>query len=124
MTCTIPEFLFTATAVAFVCLSVVGAAHSISLVKLLRLRHPVMWSILGRPDGTSNADSVSNATALIPFLWRREYLELGDPQLSVVCERCRMGMVLSFLAFALAVGCLLSSPSIERALWLQCWRST
>jgi hypothetical protein len=123
MTCTIPEFLFTATAIAFVCLSVVGAWQSISLVTLLRLRHPVTWNILGRPDGTSNADSASNATSLIRFLWRREYRELDDPKLSVVCESCRKGMVLSILAVALAVGCLLVTPSIERALWLQCWRT-
>lgn len=123
MTCTVPEYLFVATAAVFVALSAFGGWQGISLVTMLRLRHPFAWSLLGRPDGTSNSDDTGNAAGLISFLWRREYLKLGDPQLSRLCERSRRGMLLYFLFLALALACLASTPSLERALFLHCWRS-
>src|SRR4051812_23997645 len=123
MTCTLSEYIFAAVAALFVALSAVGGWQSISLVTMLRLRHPATWSLLGRPDGTSNSDDAANAVALMSFLWRREYLNLADPQLSPLCERSRRGMLLSFLFLALSLGSLAATPSLERALSFQCWRS-
>jgi hypothetical protein len=122
MTCTVSEYLFAATAAAFLVLSLVSGLQSISLVTMLRLRHPVTWNLLGRPDGTSNSDDTGNALALIDFLRRREYRQFEDPQLSLLCERSRRGMLLSVLTLAITLVFLAVTPSLERALLLQCWR--
>ena len=123
MTCAVSEYVFAAVAALFVALSAVGGWQSISLVTMLRLRHPAIWSLLGKPDGISNSDDAGNAAGLMNFLWRREYLKLGDSQVSAVCDRSRRGMLLSLLLLALALGSLAATPSLERALFLRCWRS-
>lgn len=122
MNCTTAEYLFAATAALFAVISAIGAWQSIELVTLLRLRHPVTWDLLGRPDGTSNADDTGNAAAMLQFLWRREHVKLDDRQLSVSCERARWAGLLSFSALVGALVCLAATPSLERAMSFACWR--
>lgn len=122
MTCTVLEYLFAASAAVFLALSAAGGWQSISLVTVLRLRHPVIWSLLGRPDARSKSDDVGNAAGLAKFLWRRDYVKLGDPEFSSMCERSRRCMLRSVLSLAVALVCLAATPAFERALFLQCWR--
>ena len=123
MNCTISEYMFAASAALFLTLTVTGASQSLSLLTALRLRHMTTWNLLGRPDGTTNADDTSNAVVFMWFLWRRDYLSLGDTQLLVLCESFRNRTLLSILFAVVALVCLAATPSVERTLLLQCWRS-
>lgn len=113
MNCTLSEHLFALSFGSFVALSLVGGWQGVSLVTVLRLRHPATWNCLGRPEGTSNSEDVGNALSMTKFLWRREYLALGDAQLSVACDRVRRIVLLSFLSFAVLMGCI---PSLGHLL--------
>ena len=120
MSCTISEYSFFATALATICLLLIGARQSAILMAILRLRHPVLWNRLGRPD-TSNSESAANALGLARFVWRRDYEGLGDPQLSEACKRARRNMLLSVLAIAITLITLLSTSSLESTFLLSCW---
>ena len=120
MSCTISEYLFFVTAAATICLLLIGARQSAILMAMLRLRHPVMWNRLGRPD-TSNTESAANALGLARFVWRREYEGLGDQQLSDACKRARRSMLLSVLAIAITLSTLISTSSLENTFLMRCW---
>ena len=54
------------------------------LLRLLRTRHEQTWFALGRPSLFCQ-NTVSNGFAILRFLWRKDYLELDDPQLTRLC---------------------------------------
>ena len=122
MNCTIPEYLFAATAAVFVSGSIVGSWQGANLASMLRLQHPATCKRLGGTDGISNPDDTGHALALMAFLWHREYRNLGDSEVVAIGERSRRGMVLGFVTFAITLVCLIATPSLERALLFQCWR--
>lgn len=123
VSCNVAEYLFTASSAVFLTLSAFGGWQAFSLLTVLRFRHPITWNQLGRPDGTGNGDDVGKAAVLIRFRWRRDFLNLGDSQFSSMCERSRRGMLLSLVVFAITFALLAATPSVERALLFQCWRS-
>jgi hypothetical protein len=57
------------------------------LMRRLREEHPDDWDRLGRPT-LSNA-SISSGVAAQRFLWRREYLDIDDPELQSTAGHLR-----------------------------------
>jgi hypothetical protein len=57
---------------------VVGLGLMHSFLQELKSRHPNVWESLGRPSVVAN-NSIANSLAVLRFLWRKEYKDLGDP---------------------------------------------
>ena len=53
-------------------------------LRLLRTRHEERWISPGKPSLILN-NSIANGIAVMRFLWRREYMELEDQQITRLC---------------------------------------
>ena len=54
-------------------------------LRLLRTRHEERWISLGRPSLVLN-NTITNGIAVTRFLWRKEYMELEDEQITRLCS--------------------------------------
>jgi len=122
MSCTPADLLFAAAAGAFVALAIAGSYWTVSLLTLLRLRHPPTYDVLGRPDPIAQADSAANSAAVLRFIFLREYVELGDPEVSRLCDFLRWCTFSSIVLLALIATALVAAPSVEVVWSFSCWR--
>jgi hypothetical protein len=70
---------------------------SLKLTGTLRRKYPSTWDDLGRPQMFGMTIQNQQLTSL--FLWRRQYLELKDPELTATCEKLRVLTVVGFVIF-------------------------
>jgi len=67
--------------VLFVCLLI---AHNF-ILKSLKVKHSSLWESLGKPTLASN-NSISVGMRMVRFFFSREYRNIGDEKLEVVCN--------------------------------------
>ena len=79
MTCVgVPEeYLF----IPLVVLAAIGFGLSYRFLAYLRNNHREVWAELGSPSLIVN-NSIRNSLATMSFMWRKEYLRLGDHKLN------------------------------------------
>ena len=118
MTCSQVDYVFALTVAAFVTVSLIAAWWFSSLIKVLELRHPSTFNLLGRPN--PNEESDARAYAVLSFLIRREYLTLKDDFVNKHVHVLRLCVTLDTLLFVALVGCLVLAPSSEALLRLTC----
>ena len=75
-------------------------ALSYKMFKLLETRHAKKYSAMGKPSLIMN-NSISNSFAFMKFLFKREYLELNDPELSKLAKFMRAFFVLYLVLLSL-----------------------
>jgi hypothetical protein len=63
---------------------VIGLIAHWAMLKLMRERHPAIWSELGSPSLFMN-NSVQNGMAVLRYLWRRTYLGTQDEAFIRIC---------------------------------------
>jgi hypothetical protein len=83
------------------------------LLSQLRSRHPRTWEMLGRPTMFLN-NSIANGLAVQRFLWRRQYVTLGDTQFSRLASFLRGYLLVYLLLFIVTIGVFISGISSQR----------
>ncbi len=72
------------------------------LYNRLDKQHPEKYNAMGRPGLMWNQNnSMSNAVALLTFLFQREYLDLHDPTLTRFCQFMAVFLILYVICFAI-----------------------
>ena len=82
------EGVFALSAIGLMLMAVPGFALHLTVLRKLRLGHAPTWEMLGKPSIVYYG-SVKNGLAMMRFLRRHEYEELGDPSLSSICRLYR-----------------------------------
>jgi hypothetical protein len=71
-------------------------------LRSLRLKFPQQWEQLGKPTLVFN-NSLSNNWAVYRFLWRRDYIALGDEAFTRRCVAVRAFSIAALIAGVLWV---------------------
>lgn len=88
-------------------------ALSYRMFKLLKARHPEKYSAMGKPSLITN-NSISNSFAYNKFLFKREYLELNDPELAKLGKFMRVFSILYMVFLSLYfVGFMIAFSSVS-----------
>ena len=93
--------------------AITGLALQWRFLSLLRTRHAQTWESLGRPSLFWN-NSVANVCAVFQFLWRKDYLALGDPQFAKLAQVLRVYNVAYIILFLCVVIALFILPGTFR----------
>ncbi len=78
---------------------VVGMVLQQRLLSRLRIQHVQTWEALGRPSLFMN-NSMANNLSVLKFLWRRDYLTLGDDGLIRLADFLRIYQLVYACFFA------------------------
>ncbi len=72
----------------------------------LENNHPEKWKSLGEVGFVRN-NNISNSNKMIMFFLKKEYVQLGDTELDIYANKCRIllivGLILSLAAFVMPI---------------------
>ncbi len=85
-----------------------GFVLQLVFLSRLRTRHPQTWEELGRP-GLFHSNP-GNVLAVLRFLWRRDYLALGDESFAKFVDFLRGYMVAYFIFLTLYIVVIFINP--------------
>ena len=91
----------------------IGFVLQHTFLSRLRTHHAQTWEALGRPTLFFN-NSISNSLAVLRYLWRREYLRLGDQQSIRLASFLRSFTVFYFVLFVITVVALFTTTKSQR----------
>jgi hypothetical protein len=122
VSCAAIDYLYAATVTVFAVTASVATWWHSSLAKVLQLRHPSMYALLGQPALPRTAESDKHALAMLRFVMAGEYKLLNDDVVVThvrVLQVCTAINAVSIIAVA-AIAFAASSP--ESILGMRCWR--
>jgi hypothetical protein len=122
MSCTSTEVLFAVTSVAFVIVGSVATWWNSSLIKLLELRHPTTYELLGRPSPLRTAESDKQAIGMLQFIWAGEYKTLNDNLISKHAYVLRYCLIVGVPVMLVLAGCMMMVDSPRTLISFSCWR--
>ncbi len=95
-----PETFFTLGLFAMAAIVVINFICAIRMYSYLRRIHHAEWVRLGEPSLFLN-NSIRNNQRCLRFLLRREYLPIGDPALTALCDTRRVVVIAGFVVFGM-----------------------
>ena len=123
MSCTQHEYVFSAAFAVFILMAGFATWWSSSLMAILKIRFPAIFSRMGRPHPAKTSESDSTNTGFLLFLLSSEHKSLADAQLTGAVYRIRLCCVVELIAAVALVWCIALARNAKEALALGCWFS-
>lgn len=81
--------------------TIYGLVHFAQLTRMLKVRHPDTWRMLGEPSLVRNNTPV-NGLKTQRFIFKGEYRSLNDPDITRLAGRSKISAVAQLVLFAVA----------------------
>jgi hypothetical protein len=123
MSCTQHEYVFSAAIAVFILMAGFATWWSSSLMAILKIRFPAIFSRMGRPRPVKTAESDSTNARVLLFLLSNEHESLADAQLTGTLYKIRLCCVVELIAVVTVLWCLALAPNAKEVMAFGCWLS-
>jgi len=124
MSCAVPDYVYAATLAVFAVTAGIATWWHSSLTKVLELRHPAIYVLLGKPSPPRTAESDKHAIAMLRFVLAGEYKVLNDEVVAKHARVLQACMAIGVVA-AIVVAIIAGTTSTPAAvLTMHCWRGS